>query len=107
MSEWVDIKKDPAHIGREKKKAQELKKSQWWKKEIAKGVCYYCGHKFDPDKLTMDHIVPLSRGGKTSKGNVVPCCKQCNTEKKYLTPVEIRLKEMEREKNLKKMKDKE
>lgn len=30
----------------------------------------------------MDHIVPLSRGGKTEKNNVVPCCKKCNSEKK-------------------------
>jgi 5-methylcytosine-specific restriction endonuclease McrA len=36
----------------------------------------------------MEHIVPLIRGGKTTKSNVVPSCKECNTEKKYLLPVE-------------------
>jgi len=30
----------------------------------------------------MDHLVPLSRGGRSTKGNVVPACKRCNTGKK-------------------------
>jgi 5-methylcytosine-specific restriction endonuclease McrA len=36
----------------------------------------------------MDHIVPLIRGGKTTKSNVVPCCAECNAKKKYLLPIE-------------------
>jgi hypothetical protein len=36
----------------------------------------------------MDHIAPIVRGGKSTKGNVVPACKECNTRKKYLFPVE-------------------
>jgi hypothetical protein len=36
----------------------------------------------------MDHIVPVIRGGKTTKGNVVPVCKECNNKKKYLLPME-------------------
>jgi 5-methylcytosine-specific restriction protein A len=74
---------------KEKEKARELKKKDWWKNLIAKGLCYYCGKKVDPKELTMDHIVPLGRGGKSTKGNVVACCKDCNNKKKYLTPVEI------------------
>lgn len=31
----------------------------------------------------MDHIVPIVRGGKSTKGNVVPACKECNAKKKY------------------------
>ncbi|MEZ4578779.1 MAG: HNH endonuclease [Desulfobacterales bacterium] len=30
----------------------------------------------------MDHIVPISKGGQSTKNNVVPCCKTCNSEKK-------------------------
>ena len=33
--------------------------------------------------MTMDHIVPIIRGGKSTKGNVVPACKECNTKKKH------------------------
>jgi 5-methylcytosine-specific restriction endonuclease McrA len=36
----------------------------------------------------MDHIVPMARGGKSTKGNVVPSCKECNNKKKYMLPVE-------------------
>jgi 5-methylcytosine-specific restriction endonuclease McrA len=36
----------------------------------------------------MDHVVPLSRGGKSKKGNIVPACKECNSKKKYLLPIE-------------------
>ncbi len=94
MSDWVDIKKDKHHISREKQKARDLKKSNWWKNKIAEGICHYCEKKFPPEDLTMDHIVPLSRGGKSGKGNVVPCCKQCNSDKKYLTPAEILLRKL-------------
>jgi len=36
----------------------------------------------------MDHVVPVVRGGKSSRGNLVPACKECNSRKKYLLPVE-------------------
>lgn len=79
---------DDEHIAREKRKAMELRQSQWWKNELAKGKCHYCGKRFHPSQLTMDHIVPIVRGGFTRKQNVVTCCKECNSKKKYLLPVE-------------------
>lgn len=36
----------------------------------------------------MDHIIPIARGGKSTKGNLVPACKACNTQKKQLLPME-------------------
>ncbi|KMP12307.1 HNH endonuclease [Candidatus Nitromaritima sp. SCGC AAA799-A02] len=78
---------------KEKAKGRKLRQSQWWKEKLAKGICHYCGGRFDPAQLTMDHIVPIARGGKSAKGNVVPSCKKCNTTKKYYTPAEIILRE--------------
>ncbi|MEW6162406.1 MAG: HNH endonuclease [Nitrospirota bacterium] len=75
-------------IKREKAKAQRLRKSQWWKRKCAEGVCYYCKRKISPRELTMDHIAPIIRGGKSTKGNIVPVCKECNKKKKYLLPIE-------------------
>ena len=75
-------------IKKEKAKARELRNSQWWKNKLSSGVCYYCGKKFKPSELTMDHIVPIIRGGKSAKGNVVPCCKECNNKRKYMLPME-------------------
>lgn len=98
MSDWIDINKDPRHVAKEKEKARQLRKSQWWKQQIADGKCHYCGRTVDPAELTMDHIVPVSRGGRSTKGNVVPCCKACNSDKKYLTPAEMLLRKLEAEK---------
>jgi 5-methylcytosine-specific restriction enzyme A len=75
-------------LRRERAKARELRGSQWWKRRLAKGVCHYCGRPYAPRDLTMDHIIPVSRGGRTIKGNVVPCCKECNNAKKQLLPME-------------------
>ena len=80
---------DKAHVKREKEKAKQLRKTGWWKQKLAQKVCYYCEQEFEPAVLTMDHKTPISRGGKTTKGNVVVCCKTCNSEKKYLTPAEM------------------
>lgn len=83
--------KEPAiesHIAREKAKARALRKTHWWQRKIANGICYYCGSKVGPQNLTMDHIVPLSRGGRSSKGNIVPACKECNNKKKWMLPLE-------------------
>jgi len=79
---------EDADLKRERGKARELRNSQWWKRKLAKGVCLYCGRKFSSRELTMDHIIPISRGGKTTKGNVTTCCKECNNAKKQLLPME-------------------
>ena len=92
--DWIDIQKDDAHVARDRARARELRKSDWWRAQLARGICHYCGKKFPPEELTMDHIVPVVRGGKSVRGNVVPCCKTCNNEKKYLTPAEIIMKKL-------------
>jgi 5-methylcytosine-specific restriction enzyme A len=78
----------PEEIRREKEKAKVLRKTQWWQRQIARGICHYCQKQIPPKELTMDHIVPLVRGGASTRGNVVPACKTCNNKKKYLLPIE-------------------
>ncbi|WP_305042973.1 HNH endonuclease [Geoalkalibacter sp.] len=75
-------------IRRERDKARELRKSNWWKNRVALGVCHYCGARVRPAELSLDHILPLARGGKSSRGNCVPACKACNNRKKDLLPIE-------------------
>lgn len=43
--------------------------------------CQYCGVKCRPGAITIDHIVPRVRGGKTSWTNVVAACHPCNRKK--------------------------
>lgn len=85
-----DIFEEEASFKKEKHKARLLRNSQWWKRKRSSGTCYYCNNKFIPKELTMDHVIPISRGGKTEKSNVVPCCKECNTKKKQLLPHEFK-----------------
>lgn len=79
---------DEVLIRTERAKARELRKSRWWQQKTANGLCYYCGKKFAYKKLTMDHLVPLARGGLSNKDNLVPSCKACNTKKKAMLPLE-------------------
>lgn len=87
MGEFI-IEISETEIRRERDKSRELRKSRWWKNRLAQGRCHYCNGSFPADELTMDHIVPVARGGKASRNNVVPCCKECNSRKKYLLPME-------------------
>ncbi len=79
---------DDAEIRRERAKARDLRKSRWWQQKTASGRCYFCEKKVKFKELTMDHLLPLSRGGKSSKDNIVPCCKSCNSRKKSMLPLE-------------------
>lgn len=80
---------DEAFIRAERNKARDLRRSQWWRQKTADGLCHYCQKKCAPGELTMDHVVPLALGGRSVKGNLVPCCKDCNNAKKASLPPEL------------------
>lgn len=50
--------------------------------------CQYCGHPFPTHDLTFDHVVPRSRGGRTTWTNVVTACAPCNLKKGSWLPRE-------------------
>lgn len=79
---------DEAHIRRERERARVLRKSPWWQAQLAQGQCHYCKGHFDADALTMDHLIPVARGGTSDKSNVVPACFACNQSKAAQTPAE-------------------
>ena len=91
--------KNPKRV-QEKVRAWRTRNPGWWQKRRADlasventltteewlGVmsefdhsCVYCGRS--DVKLTMDHVIPISKGGPHSKGNVVPSCSSCNSKK--------------------------
>src|SRR5213082_2836755 len=88
MDEWVSFEADPVHMAREREKARALRKTAWWQRRIQRGTCAYCGKQVGAAALTMDHVVPVARGGHSARGNVVAACKECNNRKKLLTPAE-------------------
>ncbi len=50
--------------------------------------CAYCGNHFNHSDLTMDHIMPSSRGGRDTWINLITSCKRCNAKKDDKTPEE-------------------
>lgn len=79
---------EEVQIRTERNKARELRKSRWWQQKTSTGTCWYCAQKVGYHNLTMDHVIPLARGGRSTKDNLVPSCKECNNMKKSLLPVE-------------------
>ena len=79
---------DDVELRREKARARELRQSAWWKRRIAGGRCHYCRRAVGARALTLDHVVPLVRGGRSVKGNMVPSCKDCNSRKQSSLPWE-------------------
>lgn len=55
-------------------------------------VCQYCGGHFPTHQLSLDHVIPRSRGGTTTWENVVCACLSCNIKKGGRTPHEARMR---------------
>lgn len=92
---------DPIRLKKEREEARRLKKSQWWLNLRNRGVCHYCNKRFPAEQITMDHVIPLARGGRSTQGNIVAACKPCNQSKKLESPVDEAFAQLEREKSLK------
>ena len=54
-------------------------------------TCAYCGNCLEGKTLTIDHVVPKSRGGKNTWVNCVAACKPCNLRKRARTPEEAKM----------------
>jgi len=61
------------------------KQNVFWRDQ---NTCQYCSKKFSAEYLTVDHVLPKSRGGKKSWTNLVAACKKCNQKKGCRTPQE-------------------
>jgi 5-methylcytosine-specific restriction endonuclease McrA len=61
-------------------------------------TCQYCGKRLPPKELTIDHIIPRSKGGRDSWDNVVTSCKSCNNKKGDRTPKQAGLKPLKKPK---------
>ena len=56
-----------------------------------KNQCQYCGVIESPRDMTIDHVIPRSRGGENTWSNLVTCCKRCNQKKGNRTPEEANM----------------
>jgi 5-methylcytosine-specific restriction endonuclease McrA len=55
-------------------------------------ICQYCGKKFPTSELSLDHIIPRSRGGGETWDNLVCACTNCNGRKADRTPLEAKMR---------------
>src|SRR5690606_31470162 len=55
-------------------------------------TCQYCGSSPPRKELTIDHVLPRSRGGKTTWENIITACQKCNGRKGNRTPAEANMK---------------
>jgi 5-methylcytosine-specific restriction endonuclease McrA len=56
------------------------------------GTCQYCGRKVAKNEFEYEHVIPRSRGGKTTWDNIVVACTACNQKKGNKTPFEAGMK---------------
>ena len=54
-------------------------------------ICHYCHNQFKPKELTIDHVLPKSKGGWNNWDNVVTACILCNKKKGNKTPEEAQM----------------
>jgi len=75
------------YVARKRKKVALTKKNVLLRDQYA---CGYCGAQGGAS-MTVDHVVPKSRGGPSSWDNLVACCAECNARKRDRTPDEARM----------------
>ncbi len=94
VTAWVRENKDRAKMYTERYRSRrrnaaviDLTAQQWSAcLEYFGHCCAYCGEQFD--RLTMEHVVPISRGGNHTAANVIPACRSCNSRKNAKTLME-------------------
>jgi len=57
-----------------------------------RNTCQFCARAFPASELTLDHVMPRSRGGRSTWENLVACCYTCNNRKGDRTPEEAGIK---------------
>ena len=76
------------YIKRDKLTLKCNRKNVFWRDS---NTCQYCGNVFNPDKLTLDHVTPRSKGGPKTWENIVTCCKKCNQIKGDKLPFQVNM----------------
>lgn len=87
LNAWLTRRDSTSHINpissateksrAKKSRLQKLRKSLW----LIDPTCHYCGVVLSLSNATLDHVIPVSRGGKSARRNLVISCKSCNQEK--------------------------
>ena len=101
MRKWKrenpERKRELEHIRRTRKLENGVFEVSPKDKRRLLGPCAYCG---STEQITVDHVIPIFRGGTHGIGNLVPCCFQCNMVKNARTVMEWRMSKSSRKPRL-------
>ena len=81
LVEYIDLRRRRANSGKQRLRILTRDRMR----------CQYCGARGTPFDLTLDHILPRSRGGRSEPENLCAACKPCNQRKGDRTPDEARM----------------
>lgn len=86
------------HFKREREKRERLTRRHVTQRDLQRMLarhrgCAYCGNNSEP--IHWDHVLPLARGGGTTKGNLLPACAPCNLSKGAKTVMEWRIRKLQ------------
>ncbi len=105
-SEWDEVFNSPSTSIRVPATVRLLKRvnKKWKPPRFRKKVlfnrdswkCQFCGVKLCSNTITIDHVMPSSRGGELSWSNCVSACKSCNKKKANRTPEEAGMRLLQR-----------
>ncbi len=70
-------------------KMGDLTKEEWLEIQNRSPICPACGKFVGCENLSLDHIIPISKGGKHTKDNVQALCLQCNLKKSAKLPKQV------------------
>lgn len=72
-----------------RKRGGAFKITEEWTQQIAFSNCRYCRIKLEANNASLDHQLPISRGGKDESGNLILICMKCNRSKGSMTHEEF------------------
>lgn len=76
-------------INKAQRKSPRYSKHNLWIRDNA--ACQYCGTRVSKKEATLDHVVPVCQGGKTTWENIVIACLSCNHKKGGRSPEQARM----------------
>jgi 5-methylcytosine-specific restriction endonuclease McrA len=79
--------KSPRPVRRHTSRSRKVKRRRLWQSHP---FCVYCGCALTLEVATLDHVVPLSKGGTNSADNLVLACQSCNRKKADGLPTQPR-----------------
>ena len=89
MRKWRADHKDKVSVQKNNRRAREKRgriTNEEWAQVLEKygNKCLCCGRSAPDVRITMDHVLPLDKGGMNTIDNVQPLCKSCNSKNKKI-----------------------